>query len=217
VTKLAKYDYLCGMKRTVFILLALLSLSVTSVTAQVYAKLNALYAAVGVINPSVEGAISEHSSFAIDATFSPWRSVKGRKLFFGMFNGEYRYYIKGATEGFYGAVNAGGMGFEINKPYLFKNGKILGFNVNYGKGFGLIVGLCAGYQHHFAERWTVDAFIGVGYLRSWYNGYQPDGTIVMSPQGHENYEKPDPFNGSSEVMPFKAGISIGYRLFNPKK
>ena len=64
---------------------------------------------------------------------------------------------------------------------------------------------------------TVDAFIGVGYLRSWYNGYQPDGTIVMSPQGHEDYEKPDPFNGSSEVMPFKAGISIGYRLFNPKK
>ena len=102
------------MKRTVFILLALLSLSVTSVTAQVYAKLNALYAAVGVINPSVEGAISEHSSFAIDATFSPWRSVKGRKLFFGMFNGEYRYYIKGATEGFYGAVNAGGMGFAVS-------------------------------------------------------------------------------------------------------
>lgn len=134
-----------------------------------------------------------------------------------MFNGEYRYYIKRATEGFYAAFNAGGMGFDINKPYLFQGGKLLGFNVNYGKGFGLIVGLCAGYQHHFAERWTVDAFVGVGYLRSWYNGYQPDGTIVMSPQGHEDYEKPDPFNGSSEVMPFKAGISIGYRIFNPNK
>ncbi|MEE0916010.1 MAG: DUF3575 domain-containing protein, partial [Alistipes sp.] len=135
------------MKRTVFILLALLSLSVTSVTAQVYAKINALYAVVGVANPSVEAAIAPHSSFSIDATFSPWRSVKGRHLFFGMFNGEYRYYIKRATEGFYAAFNAGGMGFDINKPYLFKGGKLLGFNVNYGKGFGLIVGLCAGYQH----------------------------------------------------------------------
>lgn len=205
------------MKKSLFILVALVALSFQSATAQVYAKINALYAVVGVANPSVEAAIAPHSSFSIDATFSPWRSVKGRHLFFGMFNGEYRYYIKRATEGFYAAFNAGGMGFDINKPYLFHGGKLLGFNVNYGKGFGLIVGLCAGYQHHFAERWTVDAFVGVGYLRSWYNGYQPDGTIVMSPQGHEDYEKPDPFNGSSEVMPFKAGISIGYRIFNPNR
>ena len=205
------------MKKSLFILVALVALSFQSATAQVYAKINALYAVVGVANPSVEAAIAPHSSFSIDATFSPWRSVKGRHLFFGMFNGEYRYYIKRATEGFYAAFNAGGMGFDINKPYLFQGGKLLGFNVNNGKGFGLIVGLCAGYQHHFAERWTVDAFVGVGYLRSWYNGYQPDGTIVMSPQGHEDYEKPDPFNGSSEVMPFKAGISIGYRIFNPNK
>ena len=205
------------MKKSLFILVALVALSFQSATAQVYAKINALYAVVGVANPSVEAAIAPHSSFSIDATFSPWRSVKGRHLVFGMFNGEYRYYIKRATEGFYAAFNAGGMGFDINKPYLFQGGKLLGFNVNYGKGFGLIVGLCAGYQHHFAERWTVDAFVGVGYLRSWYNGYQPDGTIVMSPQGHEDYEKPDPFNGSSEVMPFKAGISIGYRIFNPNK
>ena len=205
------------MKRLLILFFAVAALAIPRAAGQVYAKINALYAAVGVVNPQIEAAISPHSALAVDATFSPWRSVGGRHLFFGMFNGEYRYYFKGATNGFYAAFNAGGMGFEINKPYLFQNGKILGFNVNYGKGFGLIVGLCAGYQHHFAERWTVDAFVGVGYLRSWYNGYQPDGTIVMSPQGHEDYEKPDPFNGSSEVMPFKAGVSIGYRLFNPKR
>jgi hypothetical protein len=39
----------------------------------------------------------------------------------------------------------------------------------------------------------------------------------MYPQGHEDYLHPDPFNGSSEIMPFKAGVSIGYRIFNPKK
>lgn len=205
------------MKKSFIVLIAMLFCSAPSAMGQIYAKLNALYAVVGVVNPQVEAVVAPHSTFVIDATFSPWRSVKGRKLFFGMFNGEYRYYFKGATKGFYGAFNAGGMGFEINKPYFLQGGKLLGFNTNYGKGFGLIVGLCAGYQHHFAERWTVDAFVGVGYLRSWYNGYQPDGTIVMSPQGHEDYEKPDPFNGSSEVMPFKAGISIGYRIFNPKR
>ena len=204
------------MKRLLFGLFAALIIY-GGADAQVYAKLNALYALGGVINPQVEAVISPHSSLAVEATFSPWRSVNSRHLFFGMFGAEYRYYLKSATNGFYGAFYTGAMGFDINKPSFFKNGKLLSFNTNYGKGFGLMVGLCAGYQYHFAERWSVDAFVGVAFMRSWYNGYRPDGTIVMDPQGHEEYLHPDPFNGSSEIMPFKAGVAIGYRLFNPKK
>lgn len=184
----------------------------SGVNAQVYGKLNLLYAAVGVINPQFEFVFSNRSTVAVDATFSPWKSFNNRHMFFGMFNGEYRFYIKQAAQGFYVAGNAGMMGFDINKPYFFKDG-LINFNRNYGKGFGLIVGVGVGYQHHFAERWVVDAFVAAGYLRSWYNGYNPDGTIVMDPQGHEDYVHPDPFNGSSEVMPYKAGISIGYKLF----
>lgn len=205
------------MKRLLLILVASLTFALPSATAQIYAKLNTLYAVVGVVNPQVEAVVAPHSTIAVDATFSPWRSVGGRHLFFGMFNGEYRYYFKGATNGFYAAFNAGGMGFDIHKPQLFKDGKFLSFPDKYGKGFGLIVGLCAGYQYHFAERWTLDAFLGVGFLRSWYNGYNPDGSVIMHPQGHEDYLHPDPFNGSSEIMPFKAGLSIGYRIFNPKR
>lgn len=205
------------MKRSLAILFAVVALSVPSAVGQIYAKLNALYALGGVINPQIEAAIAPHSTLAVDATFSPWRSIGGRHLFFGMFNGEYRYYFNSATNGFYAAFNAGGMGFDIHKPQLFKSGKFLSMPDKYGKGFGLIVGLCAGYQYHFAERWSVDAFVGVGFLRSWYNGYNNDGTIVMHPQGHEDYLHPDPFNGSSEIMPFKAGVSIGYRIFNPKR
>lgn len=205
------------MKRSLAILFAVVALSVPSAVGQIYAKLNALYALGGVINPQIEAAIAPHSTLAVDATFSPWRSVGGRHLFFGMFNGEYRYYFNSATNGFYAAANVGGMGFDIHKPQLFKSGKFLSMPDKYGKGFGLILGLCAGYQYHFAERWSVDAFVGVGFLRSWYNGYNNDGTIVMHPQGHEDYLHPDPFNGSSEIMPFKAGVSIGYRIFNPKR
>lgn len=204
------------MKRFIAILAILFALCGRA-EAQIYAKLNALYALGGVINPQIEAAIAPHSTLAVDATFSPWRSVGGRHLFFGMFNGEYRYYFNSATNGFYAAFNAGGMGFDIHKPQLFKSGKFLSMPDKYGKGFGLILGLCAGYQYHFAERWSVDAFVGVGFLRSWYNGYNNDGTIVMHPHGHEEYLHPDPFNGSSEIMPFKAGVSIGYRIFNPKR
>lgn len=205
------------MKRLLFILFAAITLVVPSAKGQIYAKINALYAVVGVVNPQIEAVIAPHSTLSVDATFSPWRSVKGRHLFFGMFNGEYRYYLKGATKGLYAALNAGAMGFDINKPSFLKNGNFIAFNDRYGKGFGMILGAVVGYQHHFAERWTVDAFLGVGFLRSWYNGYYPDGSVVMHPQGHEDYLHPDPFNGSSEIMPFKAGVSIGYRIFNPKK
>lgn len=205
------------MKRLLLIFFSVVALATPSATGQVYAKLNALYAVVGVVNPQVEAVLSPHSALAVDATFSPWRSVNGRHLFFGMFNGEYRYYFKSATNGFYAAANVGGMGFDIHKPQLFKNGKLLSFPDKYGKGFGLILGLCAGYQYHFAERWSVDAFVGVAILRSWYNGYNADGSVMMHPQGHEDYLHPDPFNGSSEILPFKAGVSIGYRIFNPKR
>lgn len=185
--------------------------------AQIYAKLNGLYALVGVINPQVEAVIAPHSTLSVEATFSPWKSVEGRHLFFGMFSGEYRYYIKGAPRGFYGAFNAGMMGFDINKPYFFRNGKLLNFNKNYGKGFSLTVGVGIGYHHHFTERWSLDAFVAFAYMRSWYNGYKPNGEIVMNPQGHEDYIYPDPFNGSSEINPLKAGISIGYCLFKGKQ
>ena len=85
------------MKRLLLILVASLTFALPSATAQIYAKLNALYAVVGVVNPQVEAVVAPHSTIAVDATFSPWRSVGGRHLFFGMFNGEYRYYFKGAT------------------------------------------------------------------------------------------------------------------------
>jgi hypothetical protein len=39
----------------------------------------------------------------------------------------------------------------------------------------------------------------------------------MNPQGHEDYTHPDPFNGSSEIMPLKAGVSIGYKIFGGKR
>lgn len=204
--------YLCVMKR-LFSILVLSFLLFGSAKAEIYLKLNAPYALVGVINPQVEAAIAPHSSLAVEATFSPWRSVNSRHLFFGMFGGEYRYYIKSATKGFYGAVNVGMMGFDIHKPRLFEGGKLLSFNTNYGKGFGLTVGVGVGYHYQFARRWSLDVFAAVAYMRSWYNGYRPDGTIVMDPQGHEDYIHPDPFNGSSEIMPLKAGLSFGFLLF----
>lgn len=184
--------------------------------AQTYLKLNIPYALCGVINPQIEFGFSPHSSVQVEATYSPWRSIGGKHANFGMFLGEYRYYFREATKGWYISANAGMMGFDINKPRLFRGG-LVSFKDEYSKGFGLMVGAGFGYQHTFRERWVVDAFLAIDFMRSWYNGYSADGDIVMNPNGHEDYAKPDPFNGSSDFIPAKIGVSIGYRLFNPAK
>ena len=78
------------MKRILSIL-AVAIVAFSSADAQIYAKLNGLYALVGVVNPQVEAVIAPHSTLSVEATFSPWKSFNSRHLFFGMFSGEYRY------------------------------------------------------------------------------------------------------------------------------
>ena len=57
------------MKRIHKILIAMLFvIAPYMASAQTYVKLNALYAPVGVINPSIEVVMSPHSSFAFDIT-----------------------------------------------------------------------------------------------------------------------------------------------------
>jgi opacity protein-like surface antigen len=203
------------MKRF-WILLVVATLAMANVaSAQIFVKVNALYALAGVINPQVEGVIAPHSTLSIDATYSPWKSIKGKHAEFCIFQGEYRYYFRQAARGWYVSVNAGMTGFDINKPQFFKNG-LISFKKEYGKGFGFMIGAGAGYQHTFRERWVVDAFIAFDFLRSWYNGYNANGEIVMNPQGHEHYKHPDPFNGSAECVP-KVGVSLGYRIFDPAR
>ncbi len=200
------------MKRLVLLVVA--SLVAASASSQIYVKLNALYAVVGVINPSLEAVVTPNSSLAVDITYSPWRSIRGHHANFGFFLGEYRYYFKQAAKGWYVSGNLGLGAFDISKPTTTTGH--LHIKKGYGKGFGIMGGIGAGYQHTFRERWVVDAFIAVDFMRSWYNGYAENGEIVMNPQGHEDYLHPDPFNGSSEFIPAKVGVSIGYRIFNPK-
>lgn len=199
------------------IVIAVVAFCPLQLSAQTYLKLNAPYAVVGIVNVQTEFVISNHSSIALDAYYSPWRSFKGKHLNYGIAMGEYRYFFKKATNGWYLSANAGMTIFDMHRPQFFVNGRIFSRQNQYGKGFGVMTGLGVGWEHHLGERWLVDVFVAFDKIWSWYNRYENDGTIVMHPQGHEHYEKPDPFNGSVEEMPIKGGISFGYRIFDPNK
>lgn len=192
--------------------------TVATADAQIYAKLNVLYACVGVVNPQVEFRLSPHSAFQTEVVYSPWKSVRGRHMEFGIFLNEYRYYIRDTGQGFYVAADAGLMAFNMSRPRI-GGGKLVWFDDNYGKGYGYMVGLAIGYEYRFKERWLLDVFIGGAYMNSMYNGYHADGRIEMNPQRPPSKQpsSPDPFNGSAETLPHKIGLSIGYLIFNPKK
>lgn len=196
----------------VLVAVVLLFAGTDAANAQIYGKMNALYACVGLINPQVEFRLSDHSTFQTELVVSPWKKIAGNHhMLFGIFDNEYRYYFRQSNSGFYVAADAGLFVFDMSKIYWKYGG--LRIQNRYCKGYGYILGASFGYEYQFRERWLLDAFIGFGYHASWYNGYSMDGTLHMTPQGHEW----DPFNGSAEWIPDRIGLSIGYRLFDPRK
>ena len=186
---------------------------------QTYVKLNALYALAGVINPAVEFRISPHSTFQSEIVYSPWQAIRdhgvNKPMHFGILMNEYRRYFKEHNRGWYLGLNAGMMAFKMSKPEI-RRGK-LRLEDRYSKGYGLMVGLCGGYEYTFNKRWVLDAYIGWSYMASWYNGYNLDGSIQMYPHRPVQPEHPDPFNGSAEWYPNKIGLSIGILICRPDK
>lgn len=202
------------MQRIILCLVVLLV--ATPALAQHYVKLNTLYAIGGVVNPQVEFTLSKHSTFQAELVYSPWQSIKGHPMHFGIFLNEYRYFIKEHNSGFYIGGNAGLTTFKLSKP-MIRDWRLQLANT-YGKGYGFMFGLAVGYEHRFAKRWLVDLFVGYSFVSSFYNGYSLDHKINMEPPRPDWKQppSPDPFNGSSEWLPNKIGVSIGFLISKEK-
>ena len=140
--------------------------------AQIYAKLNGLYALVGVVNPAVEFRLTDHSAFQTEFVYSPWKSInvdgQSKPMHFGIFLNEYRYYFRGYARGWYVGGNAGMMAFRMSKPYIENWG--IHLENRYSKGYGFMFGACAGYERIFRKRWVFDVFFGWSWMTSFYNG-----------------------------------------------
>ena len=147
--------------------------------AQIYAKLNGLYALVGVVNPAVEFRLTDHSAFQTEFVYSPWKSInvdgQSKPMHFGIFLNEYRYYFRGYARGWYVGGNAGMMAFRMSKPYIENWG--IHLENRYSKGYGFMFGACAGYERIFRKRWVFDVFFGWSWMTSFYNGYDLDGVV----------------------------------------
>ena len=182
--------------------------------AEIYYKINSLYALLGIINPAVEIPINKHSSFQVECVASPFlyfteHQIK-KPVHFFIFMNEYRYYTKEVNNKWYIGGNFSLMGFNMYKPKLLEEFKFQLDPYRRSRGYGFMTGLSVGYAYKWKKNWTIDSYFGWAYMLSWYNGYRTDGSIIMDPHGHEHYVHEDPWNASAEWYPNKVGVSIAY-------
>lgn len=206
------------MKKVLSITLICLSIFSFSQKNETYIKANALFLPVGMLNVGVEHGFSEHITGQADIFISPWKSFGGKhaQVYMLGFNG--RYYFKEAFKGFYVGADFSLAQFNIQKWgywndnfYTHKDGEVTPYiNSNlYQKGFSFIIGGITGYQFKLSEKLNMDIYLGVGSMQSFYKGYDK---VSGDRYDFGGDSKGRERNRSGELLPYKGGVMISYKL-----
>ncbi|MEJ5049957.1 DUF3575 domain-containing protein [Chryseobacterium culicis] len=200
-------------------ILAFLSTSTLSAQEQeqggqdksLYIKGNALFAPLGILNLGIEKQISPKYTLQGDVFISPWKSFGGHKLQFYSVSAEGRYYFTEAFKHWYVGANVSVAAYNATKWSYWNdstfenwNGEILTNSNLYQKGFSVMLGITAGYQFQLSERWNLDIYGTVGTSQGFYKGYDKS--------TGKRYDSAENFNKSGEIIPYRGGVMISYKL-----
>lgn len=178
----------------------------------VYVKGNALFIPIGIVNLALEHQISKKITVQGDVFVSPWKSFDGHELQYYSVSAEGRYYFNEAFRHFYVGANIATSAFTLQKwnywpdePYYNDYGEVFTSSNLYQKGYSLIIGVTLGYQFKVSDRWNIDLYGTIGTSQDFYKGY--DRTTG------ERYDRKDnKFNRSGEILPYRGGVMISYKL-----
>ncbi|AZA86571.1 DUF3575 domain-containing protein [Chryseobacterium shandongense] len=178
----------------------------------VYVKGNALFIPIGIVNLALEHQISKKITVQGDVFVSPWKSFDGHELQYYSVSAEGRYYFNEAFRHFYVGANIATSAFTLQKwnywpdePYYNDYGEVFKSSNLYQKGYSLIIGVTLGYQFKVSDRWNIDLYGTLGTSQDFYKGY--DRTTG------ERYDRKDnKFNRSGEILPYRGGVMISYKL-----
>ncbi|WP_029295016.1 DUF3575 domain-containing protein [Chryseobacterium hispalense] len=178
----------------------------------VYVKGNALFIPIGIVNLALEHQLSKKITVQGDVFISPWKSFDGHELQYYSVSAEGRYYFNEAFRHFYVGANIATSAFTLQKwnywsdePYYNDYGEVFTSSNLYQKGYSLIIGVTLGYQFKVSDRWNIDLYGTLGTSQDFYKGY--DRTTG------ERYDRKDnQFNRSGEILPYRGGVMISYKL-----
>lgn len=190
------------MKKLIVLVFLLASMSAG---AQTYIKTNALYWVAGLPNAQIETRLAKHFTFQGEVNASFWtidhKPMRGAQFITG-----FRYYPKEAFKGFYAG---GDFSFDVYNASKWGHWNLPDGSFDIQHGIGYYFGITIGYQIPISKRFNMDFYAGGGWHlgKYWGETQYPDGHMEMYV----------PWNGSGEWIPYKIGVTFGYRLTSPKR
>ena len=171
-----------------------------NIFSQTHVKLNAPTTIIGIPGLGIELPISKKFTFQLDVTTSFWNSVSNkydkRPYVFNQIFPEVRYYFKDLNDGFYLGAHVGSGMFKLSKNSLYASSN------NYQYGYIIFTGITGGFQKKFKERWLLDFFVGGGWSKATYEGFNRKTGI--------RYDILTIINYSAQWIPYRGGIMLGY-------
>ncbi|UMQ43636.1 DUF3575 domain-containing protein [Chryseobacterium sp. Y16C] len=208
---------------SLFVLFALYTISAQTTEVpeeksktKVYIKGNALFIPIGIVNVGVEHQLNKKITLQGDVFISPWKSFSGHELQYYSASFEGRYYFDEAFKHWFVGANIGVSSFVLQKWSYWNDDihydqetmlptKYISSQL-YQKGYSILLGITAGYQFNLSERWNMELYATVGHSQDFYKGY------VRGTDEKERYDRIENYNKSGEIIPYRGGIMISYKL-----
>lgn len=173
-----------NMKRNVCLLLLLISVSLAAQNVAV--KTNLLYDATATVNLGAEIGLSPKWTLDLSGNYNGWTFSENKKWKHWLAQPEARYWLCERFNGHFvgahllgGQYNVGG----IKLPFgLYKNLEDYRY-----EGWYAGVGLVYGYQWLLGKRWSIEAALGLGYIRAHYDQYDCPHCGEWRGSGNKNY------------------------------
>ena len=186
-----------------YITLFILLLTSYSIYSQTYIKVNAPTTVLGVPGIGVEVPVSKKMTFQLDVTTSFWNSVTSTKYdkrpyVFNQIFPEIRYHFIELNNGFYVGIHAGSGMFKLSKNNSYASSN------KYQYGYIIFTGITGGFQKKIKERWLLDAFLGGGWSKATYEGFDRNTGV--------RYDILSLINYSAQWIPYRGGVMIGYKF-----
>ena len=206
-----------------FIHFAFLLCSLASGHAQTEAKVNLATLPLLIPNVGLEVPLGEKQSFQLDVLGSFWDEqpllddtpFHVNQAFF-----EYRWYQQSDTQNWFVGPHIGFGMFTLQKPefaiiydyWAEKEGAENRLDIpddEYQSGRVAFYGLTVGYKKRLKKDFALEFFVGAGLTQSWYKGYKGLRRVDLDDPEETVYR---PFNGSGEVVAYRGGVMLTYKI-----
>jgi hypothetical protein len=175
-------------------------------------KGNIMFAPVGIVNLAIEKKIATKYTLQGDVFLSPWKSFAGKYAQVYLTGLEGRYYFKNAFQGWYCGADVSLMYYKLQK-WNYWNDNYFQLDVTtkpyiknnlYQEGYAMVFGVIGGYQWQLSDKWNMDIFAGIGSSQGFYKGYDKI--------SGDRYDGDENWNKSGEIIPYKGGIMLSYKI-----